>query len=170
MSGSTTFETLHDLLNDFTFAMLVSERYEDGGLNGRPMTLVDVDDDGEITFLTRVDTQKVDEVLRRPQVEVTFQSGMRFASIGGIARVERDEDALEAIWKPSYDTWIPEGPSDPRAAFIRVKPQHGQFWDYGAKNFFELAIDKAKAFFTDDEVDVTNRTHGTVDFDARSVS
>ncbi len=157
-------ENLHDILDSFSYAMLVTEHYKEDGLNARPMTVVDVSADGELTLLTGMDTQKVDELLRRPRVDVTFQDGMRFASVGGTARIESDTDALREHWKTSYDAWIPKGAEDPKVALIKIKPDRGEYWDYKARTFFEMAIDKAASVFTQKDFDADAHVHGEVHY------
>lgn len=156
-------KTLKQLAAQFEHAMLVSQVPQGGEMNARPMALVEVTESGKLLFVTHLGTNKVDEVLRHPEVCVTMQNGTRSVSIGGVARVRQDQEKLEQIWRPSFDSWL-DGPDKETSALIEVHPKVGEYWNLTPGSILRLIFDEAKSFFTNENVDWETRTHGRVNF------
>ena len=156
-------KTLKQIASQFEHAMLVTQTQSGGAMNARPMALIEVTDEGKLLFVTHLGSNKVDEVLRHPDVCVTMQNGTRSVSIGGVANVRHDKEKLEKIWRPEFDSWL-EGPTEETSALIEVYPKVGEYWNLTPGSILRLIFDEAKAFFTDDTVDWATRTHGRVDF------
>ncbi len=133
-------EHLYHLLKDFPTAMLVS-RAESGGMHARPMAVAELQPDADAYFATRIDSPKVDEILRSPDVLVTFQSATQFGSISGRATFEKDKSLIDRLWSDSWRPWFPGGKTDPSLVIIRVEAREGEYWDnsgvHGLKFLFE---------------------------------
>ena len=90
---------LHDLLEDFGVAMLVT-RADDDTMRGRPMALAEVESEGTLWFATDRNSGKMDEIEKDDHVVVTMQSSTKFVSLSGKAtpvddREKISEQALE---------------------------------------------------------------------------
>lgn len=133
-------EHLYNLLKDFPTAMLVS-RAEDGAMHARPMAVAELQPDADAYFATRIDSPKVDEILRSPDVLVTFQSATQFGSISGRATFEKDKALIDRLWSDTWRPWLPGGKEDPSLVIIRVDAREGEYWDnsgvHGLKFLFE---------------------------------
>ena len=74
-----------------------------GESNGdRPMNVRQVDDEGNLWFLSASDSRKNQELAIDPSVR---------------------------LWSPMVQTWFTEGKDDPRITVIRVTPTEGYYWD-----------------------------------------
>lgn len=103
-----------------------------GESNGdRPMNVRQVDDEGNLWFLSASDSRKNQELAADPSVKLYFQGSKHsdFMQINGKATISRDREKIEELWSPLVQTWFTEGKDDPRVTVIRVTPTEGYYWD-----------------------------------------
>lgn len=100
-------------------------------VGARPMAVQEVDDDGNLWFLSADDSHKNDELARDAHVRLYFQGSAHsdFLLLDGTATVSRDKKRIKELWKPIMKTWFTEGQDDPRITVIQVSPQEGYYWD-----------------------------------------
>jgi len=100
-------------------------------LQTRPMTVQDVDDDGNVWFISRSDSNKNWEIGEDPRVQLLFvnNSSYEFLSIYGYAIIFKDRDKIDALWNPIAKAWLKEGKDDPNATVIKVTPEDAYYWD-----------------------------------------
>lgn len=103
------------------------------GLSGgaRPMAVQEVDDLGNLWFLSADDSHKNEELLADPGVRLMFQGEGRteFLVLTGRAEISKDRERIVELWKPLYKNWFPGGMSDPSITVIKVMPDEGHYWD-----------------------------------------
>ncbi|WP_428330707.1 pyridoxamine 5'-phosphate oxidase family protein [Mucilaginibacter sp.] len=97
----------------------------------RPMSVQEVDEDGNLWFLSANDSHKNDELVHDPFVHLLFQGSQYsdFLNIYGIASVSEDKKKIDELWEPVLKTWFTEGEDDPRISAIKVEPIDGYYWD-----------------------------------------
>lgn len=103
-----------------------------GGSGGvRPMGVLDVDDAGNLWFLSSADSRKNRELASDPHVELYFQGSEHsdFLHLHGEASVWRDRERIKELWSPAIKTWFTGGVDDPRITLIKVTPTEGYYWD-----------------------------------------
>ena len=102
-----------------------------GSCGTRPMSVQEVDDEGNLWFLSANDSHKNLEISENANVSLYFQGSAHsdFLYIKGIASVSRDEQKIKELWKPILKTWFTEGENDPRISVIKVTPTEGYYWD-----------------------------------------
>ena len=103
-----------------------------GESNGdRPMNVRQVDDEGNLWFLSASDSRKNQELAIDPSVRLYFQGSKHsdFMQINGQAKILWDREKIEELWSPLVQTWFTEGKDDPRITVIRVTPMEGYYWD-----------------------------------------
>ena len=103
-----------------------------GPSNGdRPMNVRQVDDDGNLWFLSASDSRKNQELGLDPSVKLYFQGSKHadFMQINGQATITRDREKIKELWSPLIQTWFTGGQDDPRITVIRVTPTEGYYWD-----------------------------------------
>lgn len=74
-----------------------------GELSGtRPMNVREVDDDGNLWFLSASDSHKNKELAADPSVRLYFQGSpySDFLQLNGQATVSRDAERIKALWTP----------------------------------------------------------------------
>lgn len=124
----------------------------------RPMSEQLVDDDGNIWFLSRKDSEKNAEIEQDPLVQLLFQADKHtgFVSIYGIAEIIDDQQKIDELWQPMFKVWFEKGKSDPMISLIRVNPTQGYYWDtkHGkAIAFLKIAVSLVTGNAMDDSVE-----------------
>ena len=157
-----------DLINAFETAMLVTQSME-GRLRARPMAIARHARGGELYFATRAEDDKLEEILRCPDVAVTMQKEGRYLSISGTARILTDRQLADELWSESMRIWFPEGASDEQLTIILVEPRYAEFWDRTGLRQLEFLWEAGKALLSGGKAsDSDLGGHGKVRIDARS--
>lgn len=141
---------LIDIAKDFDSAMLITQR-EGGTLRGRPMAIAELQPDGTIYFVTSLDSPKVDELTKRPDVAVTMQGKLTWASVSGRVTIERDRSKIEKLWQPQWKAWFPKGKDDPEITLLHVHPTEGEYWDNNGTEGIGYVLEVARAIASGDK-------------------
>ncbi len=162
--ATATEDKLHDLLEDFDAAMLVT-RTQDGQLRSRPMMLAEVDSEGGLWFVTGRDSAKMDELAQDHHVNVAMQSKRKFVSISGQVRTVDDRDKVAELWNEMWRVWFPGGKGDPNLLLLKVDGEMGEYWDNSGTSGVKYLIEAGKAYLRGTRPDVEGDTkiHGKVD-------
>ncbi len=152
MSASTTpaeqREHLYKLLKGFNTAMLVTHGDEDH-LRVRPMAIAQVADDGQVWFITNVETAKAHEIEHDSRVHLVCQKDhTAYLSIGGRASLVHDRAKVGQLWNEMFRVWFPEGKDDPGIALIAVVPEIGEYWDNQGVNRIKYLFEATRAYVT----------------------
>lgn len=154
-------QRLHDLLKDFDSALLITHA-GGGGFHARPMAVADLEEDGDLCFVTSLDSPKAGEIADHPDVCVTFQSSSKFAAVSGTARLERDRAAIERVWSAAWKVWFPRGKEDPSLCLIRVDARHAEYWDNAGAQGVKYAWEAAKSLVQGKTPDTDDKQHARV--------
>jgi general stress protein 26 len=97
----------------------------------RPMSVQELDSQGNLWFLSANDSHKNIEINDDPNVTLYFQGSSHsdFLVLKGSASISADKDKIKKLWKPILKTWFTEGENDPRISVIKVSPTEGYYWD-----------------------------------------
>ena len=133
-------EKLAKLIKDVKIAMLTTEE-SDGTLRSRPMATQKTDFDGHLWFFTRASSQKIDEVERHHQVNVSYANpdDNTYVSVSGPGELVRDSAKNKELWNPILKAWFPEGLEDPELALLRVHVQRAEYWDSPSSAMVQIA-------------------------------
>ncbi len=128
-TNQEAIEKLRQLIHDIDIAMLTTVD-DDGTLRSRPMGTQRAEFDGDLWFLTRVDTAKVDEIQRERQVNVSYAKPdkNRYVSVSGTAVLIDDKAKIDEFWDPIYKAFFPEGKDDPRLRLLKVQVTKAEYW------------------------------------------
>ncbi|WP_041776861.1 pyridoxamine 5'-phosphate oxidase family protein [Blastococcus saxobsidens] len=100
-----------------------------GNLTSRPMTLQEVEFDGDLWFFAERGSHPVTHVTATPQVNVGIGSGGTWVSLTGSARVVDDLAKKKELWNSGVEAWFPNGPEDPDVVLIKVEGDSAEYWD-----------------------------------------
>ncbi|HYF32092.1 MAG TPA: pyridoxamine 5'-phosphate oxidase family protein [Chitinophagaceae bacterium] len=97
----------------------------------RPMAVQKLDEEGNLWFLSAIDSHKNEEITEDPTVQLLFQGSdySDFLHLYGIATISRDKQKIKELWNPMIKTWFTGGVDDPRITVIKVEPTEGYYWD-----------------------------------------
>lgn len=139
-------QTFLDVLQHFDTGMLCT-RSPEGTLHARPMALADVQESGDVWFVTGVDSGKIGEVLKDNHVLVTCQSTTRFLSLSGTGEIVHDDAKIAKVWREPWRAWFPQGKDDPRLVLLHVRPTAAEYWDASATRGMRYVYEAAKRIF-----------------------
>jgi general stress protein 26 len=140
LSGGPGQAKVSELVKGIRIAMLTTLA-KDGSMSSRPMAVQDKPFDGNLWFLTRVSSEKVDELGENSSVTLTFAEprDARFITLKGSASVSQDRAKIRELWSPMYKAWFPAGENDPEIAVLRVQVSEGDFWQASESRLVRLA-------------------------------
>jgi general stress protein 26 len=144
---------LYELLKEFPTVMLgtFDQTGPTPSLVARPMSVAKLDPDCKLTFITGIDTAKIDEALRARSGHVIGQSKTRFFTVRGHITVSQDRARIRELWGKINDLWF-DGPDDPSAALMEFYPEEAELWDVSGTNGLRFVFAAAKAFVTGSEL------------------
>ena len=129
-SHDESLAKIQDLIKDIRIAMLTTAG-QDGRIYSRPMATQQTRFQGELWFLTRQDSGKVDEIRHDAHVNVAYADtkGSSFVSLAGRAEISRDRARIHELWNPMYKAWFPDGEDDPQIAALKITVEDAEYWD-----------------------------------------
>jgi general stress protein 26 len=127
MSNEQT-QKVAELLKGQRFGFLTTVM-KDGRLASRPMTLQEVEFDGDLWFFAERDSHPVRHVTDSPQVNVGVGSGGSWVSLSGDAVVVTDTAKKRELWNGAVAAWFPQGPDDDSVVLLKVEADSAEYWD-----------------------------------------
>jgi general stress protein 26 len=97
----------------------------------RPMSTAQVDDEGNLWFLSASDSYKNEEVGYDPNVQLFYVNtpDSEYLTVFGKAYISTDRKKIDEVWKPLAKAWFTEGKNDPRITLLKVVPEEAYYWD-----------------------------------------
>ena len=151
MSDSTHSSQVHELkdrIKNIRFAMFTTTD-QHGHLVSRPMTNQEMDADGNLWFYTSTQTELWEDIVTRPEVNISFAEPEEHTYVSYSGRAERvvERSKIKAMWNPAVQAWYPHGPDDPHVVLVRVVGRTAEYWDAKAGKIVTL-WEMAKAVLT----------------------
>lgn len=121
---------LKELIKHNSICMFTS-RLTQEPFQTRPMNTAQVDDDGNLWFLSATDSSKNEEIDYDPLVQLFYvnTSDSEYLTVFGKASISKDQNKIEEVWTPVAKAWFTEGKDDPRITLIKVTPEEAYYWD-----------------------------------------
>ncbi len=129
--GSSALEKIRELAGKASVCFLCTNIKTGQPFVTRPMAVQEIDDEGQLWFLSANDSHKNSEITADPSVQLLFQGSdySDFLTLYGTAFISEDKQKIKELWKPILKTWFTEGENDPRISIIKVDPESGYYWD-----------------------------------------
>jgi general stress protein 26 len=120
---------LKSLAEDIRFCMYTT--YNDGKIESRPMTTLEIDTDGNVWFFTSRNTEIGEETKRAEPVTLIYSDpkSNTYISVSGSAAIVESETRKEELWNPMSKAWFPEGKDDPNLVVLKVTTDEAAYWD-----------------------------------------
>lgn len=144
MDPNDAKEAVTDALRRFDTVM-VATRTKSGAVHARPMMIAEVDDSGEVWFVTPNKSDKLDEIAADPTAVVTGQDSRCYVSLSGTLDVIHDPERAKALYGPDWARWLPEGYDENELTILRLRPGLGEVWREGAWQGVRHVFDPAHA-------------------------
>lgn len=96
----------------------------------RPMSVQKTDEEGNLWFLSALDSSKNIELSSRPDASLFFHGSdhAEFMELQGHVIITKDKDKIDELWGPIVKNWF-DGKDDPRITVIQFIPDSGYYWD-----------------------------------------
>jgi general stress protein 26 len=129
--GQEAIEQIKEIVKKAQTCFFCTAQSTGGSSGARPMSVQQVDDVGNLWFLSAYDSHKNAEIALDPAVKLYFQGSAHsdFLQLDGHATISRDKAKIKELWEPIIKTWFTEGVDDPRITVIQVMPADGYYWD-----------------------------------------
>jgi general stress protein 26 len=130
LNNKEAVEKLTTLVKSINVAIFCTELTK-APLQSRPMSVQDVDDEGNLWFISSATSNKNFEILKDDQVQLFFanKSTSEYLSIYGNATIYTDQQKIDELWSPVAKAWFEEGKKDPKVTVIKVTPSDAYYWD-----------------------------------------
>lgn len=140
LAGSEAVERIKTTVKDSSVCFFCTDIQEGKSFATRPMSVQQVDDEGNCWFLSAIDSHKNAEITKDHAVQLLFKGSeySDFLSLYGTATFSQDKAKIKELWKPLVKAWFTEGVDDPRITVIKVSPHEGYYWDNKHGNLVAL--------------------------------
>ena len=100
-------------------------------LSARPMSTVQVDEQGDIWFISKRSSEKNREIAEDGMVQLFYASkgSAEYLSVYGDATIVIDKEKAKEVWTPIAKAWLTDGIDDPELSLIKVTPVDCHYWD-----------------------------------------
>jgi general stress protein 26 len=130
LTGTAAIDKLKELVNAANICIFVTNLGETP-LSSRPMSTLQVDDDGCLWFFSKENSEKEHEIKNDNRVQLFYsnKNSSEYLSVYGEAELLRDRDKVDELWSPIAKAWFTEGKDDPTIEIIKVTPRDAYYWD-----------------------------------------
>ncbi|HND89460.1 MAG TPA: pyridoxamine 5'-phosphate oxidase family protein [Saprospiraceae bacterium] len=122
-------EKLKELAEKASVCMFCTE-LDQLSITSRPMYLQEVDEEGNLWFISSTESHKNQEIVEDDRVQLFFMNNGKseYLSVYGHAHAYTDKATIEDKWSVFANAWF-DGKEDPTVSIIRVAPESGYYWD-----------------------------------------
>jgi len=130
LTASDAVEKIREIAKDANICMFVTD-LSTQPLMGRPMATQEVDDEGNIWFLSDRNSDKNRDIEKDDRVQLFYSHtrNYEYLSVYGNAEIVNDRAKIEELWTPMAKTWFTGGKDDPNISLIKVAPEDAYYWD-----------------------------------------
>lgn len=130
LSSQQAIEKLKELIKHNSICMFAT-RLDEVPLEVRPMSVAQVDDEGNMWFLSGKSTTKNHDITTDNHVQLFFAntSNQEYLTVYGVATEVLDKGKIKELWTPIAKAWFNEGVDDEDISAIRVEPEDAFYWD-----------------------------------------
>jgi general stress protein 26 len=96
-----------------------------------PMAVREVDEAGNVWFLSARSSVKNAHITHDPRVQLLFSNtgDSQYMTLGGTATVSDSRELREKYWTQMAEAWVHGGVDDPELTVIKVAIKDGYYWD-----------------------------------------
>lgn len=118
---------------------------EERPIASSPMSTQEVDEKGNIWFLSADNSYRNDNIRDNNEVQLFYSlpTDYTFMSVYGKAYIYQDRETIDEYWEPIAKAWFTDGKYDPNVSVIRVEPKDIYYWDTKSNkivSFFKFAV------------------------------
>lgn len=131
INNSEAIEKIKELAKKAETCLFCTKIETGKSFSTRPMSAQQVDDNGNLWFLSDKDSTKNMELKNDDHVQLLFSGSSHsdFLSVYGTATILYDKEKIKELWEPIVKAWFKEGKDDPQISVIKIMPEEGYYWD-----------------------------------------
>ncbi|HEY6953797.1 MAG TPA: pyridoxamine 5'-phosphate oxidase family protein [Flavisolibacter sp.] len=131
LQGKEAVDKMKELVDKAETCFFCTRSSKETPMVVRPMSVQQLDGDGNFWFLSAKDSHKNQEIATDNTVQLLFQGSAHshFLTVHGRASISTDKNKIKELWEPIVKTWFTGGVDDPRITVIKVEPVSGYYWD-----------------------------------------
>jgi general stress protein 26 len=130
LTADNAVEKMREIAKDANICMFVTD-LSNLPLAGRPMATQEVDEQGNIWFMSDRNSDKNKHIENDGQVQLFYShtNNYEYLSVFGKAEIVNNRLKIAELWTPMAKTWFKEGKDDPNISLIKVIPEDAYYWD-----------------------------------------
>ena len=131
LQSTEAIEKIKEFIDKSDTGFFCTDLKQSKAFSARPMSVQQVDDQGNLWYLSNKQSHKNLEIAQDPNVQLLFNTSAHagFLTIFGKAQITYDKNKIEELWEPLLKTWFQGGKDDPDISVIKVTPLEGYYWD-----------------------------------------
>lgn len=143
LQGHEGVEKLKSLAEAIKICLFSTNLKTNEGATSRPMTALEVDEEGNLWFFSGKDSDKNREIEDDKNVQLMFAHPGKssYMIVNGEAEITVDRQKIEEFWSPLEEIWFKQGKNDPNISLLKVVPKSAYYWDTDGNkmiNFFKM--------------------------------
>ena len=138
LTSKEAIEKMTELVRDIKIAFLLTDLKKQP-INAVPMITKKVDEDGNIWFLSLLDSEHNSNIAKDPQVQLLYShhSNMEYLNVSGNASIVSDKEIIKKFHSAKDDTWFRDADASKYSA-IKIVPNEAYFWDSSGNTINKL--------------------------------
>lgn len=154
MAEDVNKTTAIEIIEKNPIGMLTTQT-SSGELRCRPMTVMQVEDDGQLWIITAKDSSPVKEINDGLEVGLSINGSGEWLVLRGEATVIKNDPKAHDLWNEAAQAFFPGGPESDQVVLIRIRPDGGEYWTTPS-GLVATAFKWAKARITGEVIDAGN--------------
>ena len=147
LKSEEAVKKLKELVNEIDTCLFCTNLGSDGSTT-RPMSVQEVDDQGNLWFFSDIHSDKNHEIQGDKKVQLFFSHPGKnsYLVLNGEAEIIVDHNKTDELWSPLLKIWFKKGKDDPNISIIKVKTISAYYWDTAGNkmiNFFKMVASVA---------------------------
>lgn len=130
MTTSDAIIKLRELIGEARVGMLTTETPA-GELHSRPLTVGEIDDNGNLHIIVDADADWVRGLKAGEQINLSIinDDDRVWVSVAGKATVHEDRAKIHRLWTPAADLFFSGGADSPNARLLTIAATTADYWD-----------------------------------------
>jgi general stress protein 26 len=131
LEGNEAIKKIRELVDKIGSCFFRTDASIDDSHTARPMSVQKTDANGDIWFLSAIDSGKNRELAEKPNATLFFQGSeySDFLELHGTVRISQEKERIHELWGPVVKNWFTGGKDDPRITVLQFTPNSGYYWD-----------------------------------------
>ena len=131
LRGKKGIKKLRELVEEIKVCLFSTSVHQNEWGAVRPMTALEIDDQGNIWFLSDIDSVKNCDIQKNNMVQLYFAHPGKnsYLIVNGEAKIITNQSKINDLWSPVGSIWFKNGKEDKNITIIKVHIKNAYYWD-----------------------------------------